>query len=95
MANTRDKKTVFLVIGTWALVIVGLLNAWVMKRSYDDQLKETRKTTELTWRPFLQIGFFDPGMNVYFRLGETATTDTVIRQLDEIRLDSPPGDPVV
>jgi hypothetical protein len=89
MKNSGNGRTVLLVLGTWALVLVSLYSTCEVKRSYNEQLKETRRSTELAWRPFLHIGSFDHHFDLIYRLGETSEADTLPRRLADVPLDSP------
>lgn len=84
-----DKATLFLVLGTWGLVIISSISTALLKCDSEKQLREAKKATELTWRPFLIIEYNEPQYGMSFRLGETAEEDTLIRGFEEISLDSP------
>jgi len=82
-------KDFWLVLGTWALVIVTLYSTWKTVHHLKDQLVEFRRATELQWRPYLNIGIQDSIFysTAYF-LGENPQSDTVRIELNEVKINS-------
>lgn len=86
--DTRTQSNVWLVAGTWGLVMVGLVAVWISNQNISEQLAISRTSLQRQWRPYLTIRHEDHAYGFSYRLGETANHDTVSRQLDEIAITS-------
>lgn len=81
--------TLFLVLGTWALVIVTLYSTCMVKKSYENQNYELQKATKLQWRPFLNIMHSNQNITLNFNHGESFESDTISSLFSETPLSSP------
>lgn len=83
-----SKLNTWLVLATWALVGVGFVGAGLSYWGYSNLIDEQQRSTEMQWRPYLNLVQLPGEPQFAYFLGDTDTSAFNRQSIDSIKLGS-------